>query len=265
MKIYLHKTLFIHYFSRLEMESILPSSYTVKGELVSVGTKKVTVRCPRKFQKIIESRTHLVPVSDYFRRSKDEEDIVTFFRLKLLDTNYVAKEGENGKCYEVQFEVPEEASSAIQVDSSSGEPLLSYVPSSPASIEFWRDLNSALQCWFEVIRVKCNEDTTPITYAPLNTTRNKLKWTSKTVSAESFVAEFNPVTNKYVICVGVGYHSSSNHRVGISLQLGMFYALTPTGAYMKKVEQSKSKKRKVVALNEQGEEGEEVESVEKED
>lgn len=247
------------------MECLLPSSYTVKGELVSVGTKKVTVRSPRKFQKMIESRTHLVPVSDYFRRSKDEDDVVTFFRLKLLDTNYAAKEGESGKCYEVQFEVPEEASSAVQVDSSSGDTIISYVPNTPASIEFWQDVNSALQCWFDVIRVKCNEDTVPITYQSLNMLRTKLKWTSKTIPAESFVCEFNPVTNKFVICVGVGYHSTAKKTVGISLQLGMFYALTPTGAYMKKVEQSKNKKRKVVMLNEQGEEGEEVESVEKEE
>ena len=249
------------------MEAISTSSYTVKGELVTVGTKKVTVRCPRKFQKIIESRTHLIPVSDYFRRSKDEDDVVTFFRLKLLDTNYIAKEGESGKCYEVQFEIPEEASSAVQVqtDNSTGETSLFFAPSTPASLEFWRDLDAALQCWFEVIRVKCNEGATPIVYAPLNMSRTKLKWTSKTVSAESFVTEFNPVTNKFVICVGVGYHSSASNRVGISLQLGMFYALTSTGAYMKKVEQSKSKKRKVVTLNEKGEEGEEVETLEKEE
>lgn len=234
-------------------------SYSVKGELLTVGSKKVTVRCPRRFVRVLESKTYLLPISEYFRRSKDEEDIqniVTFFRLKLLDCNYVSVSDEHARTYEVQFEVPEEASQSVICENIGDSVQVKFVPgNSPGGVEFWNDLNSALQVWEDVVRVKCDNTGQTIDWRPLNPSECTLKWTSKTTSAADFVQGFNPVLHKFVVCVGVGYHSTKESKIGVSLSLGMFYNLTQKGAYMKKVEQNaKSKKRKVMNLDANGEE-----------
>lgn len=243
-------------------------AYTVRGELVTIGSKRVTVRCPRKLSKMLASGEILSPIAEYFRRSKDEGDaqnVMTFFRVKAKDANYSPPQGGAMRAFELQFEVPEEVSSAIRYETISDHTFVKLAgDESIAAQEFVGDLNDALKSWYEVLKVKCDATETPITWRDLSNSGVSLKWTSKTITADSFISSFDPETSKFIITIGVGYHSSKDQKLGISLGLSMFYGTTARGAYLKKVEQSlkSNKKRKVVALDENGQEGAEVVQVE---
>lgn len=236
-------------------------AYTVRGELVTIGSKRVTVRCPRKLTKMLASGEILSPIAEYFRRSKDEEDpqnAMTFFRIKAKDANYSPPQGGAMRTFELQFEVPEEVSSAIRYEAILDHTFVKLAgDESVAAQEYVADLNDALKSWCEVLKVKCDATATPITWRDLSNSGISLKWTSKTVSADSFISSFDPETSKFIITIGVGYHSSKDQKLGISLGLSMFYGTTARGAYLKKVEQSlkSNKKRKVVELDENGQEG----------
>lgn len=236
-------------------------SYTVRGELVTIGSKRVTVRCPRKLSKMLSSGEVLSPIAEYFRRSREEGDaqnVMTFFRVKAKDANYAPGAL---RAFELQFEVPEEVSSAIRYETISDHTFVKLAgDESIAAQEFVGDLNDALKSWYEVMKVKCDATETPITWHDLSNSGVNLKWTSKTITADSFISSFNSETSKYIISIGVGYHSSKDRKLGISLALCPFYGTTGKGAYLKKVEQSlkSNKKRKVVALGEDGQEGAEV-------
>lgn len=238
-----------------------PRSYTLHGDMITVGTKRVTVRCPRHFKRLLDSRTQLLPIAEYFRRSKDEDDsqnFVTFFRLKVLDCAYIPKAGESPKTYEVQFELPEELSPCVQCEEILDTKVCRITPNSDAATEYMHDLNEALLCWFDAMKVKCDQLINEVEFRNLSSTSVGLKWNSKTTSVDEFISQMDPELNKYTVAIGVGYYSGKDNKIGISLNLSMFYALTSRGAYLKKVEQSMkaSKKRKVVALTEKGEEGE---------
>lgn len=252
---YLHLTLFffkfIHYFASLTAFK-MAQSYTVRGELVSVGTKKVTVRCPVKFKKNLDSGSHLLPINEFSRRSKDVDDVsntMTFFRLKTFDSNFASKDGEPPKVYEVQFEVPEEVSSSIVIDEFGGSHHARLVASNEAATQYLDDLDAAVKCWFEGVRAKCDDTRGEIEYRPLSKSGVSLKWTSKTRSVEEFINGFDPIRQKYVLTLSCGYHSGKDQKIGVALGLSMFTNFTKFGAYEHREGMGKAKRRRVVQLD----------------
>lgn len=237
-----------------------PQLYEVTGELVTIGRKHITVRCPRTMKAMIDAKLQWLPVAEYFRRIKDEEDssnTVTLFNLRVLDKNFRPAPGEQARTFDVRLVTPPSIVSSFKMDELLGIPYLSG--DSAAAIQYIQDVSDLLACWFPTMSTKREDPTSPVSFRHLDSARMNLKWPWKVPLAD-FLGSFNPDLSIHMIDMGLGYFSQKNSSIGISLRLSQFPALTKAGAYLAKVQQSEksAKKRKVTSLDANGDDVAEV-------
>lgn len=230
--------------------------YEVVGELVTVGKKHITVRCPRTMKAMIDANLQWFPVAEYFRRIRDDEDahnVVTLFNIRVLDKFYKPKAGEANRTYDIRLVVPESLTSEVTCDPELKLGKLSGQSESAA--QFIGDVSDLLACWFPTMSLKRDDTTAPVTFRHLDSASANLKWPWKIPIADFFDG-FNRELKMHMIDFGVGYYNQKNSEIGISLRLSQFPGLTQRGAYLSKVEQSErnSKKRKIITLDSEGNE-----------
>lgn len=234
--------------------------YTVTRELVTIGRKHITVRCPRTMTAMLQSGLQLTPVAEYFKRSKDESDpknVITFFNIRLLDKFYRPAAGESSKTYDVQIELPANFSDCVSYDTALSK--VNVALARPDIQQFFADLDEMLMCWFPVMSAKRDDPTTPLTFHRLSNSSVSLKYPWKKVPLQEYASTFNSENQVHMLALGVGYHNLKNSEVGISVQLSQFPSLTYRGMQLQRHEQNEraAKKRKVVALDAEGKEVEE--------
>lgn len=241
----------------MQMSDPNPKLYTVTRELVTVGRKYITVRCPRTMTAMLQANLQWTPVAEYSKRSKDDSDpknVITFFNIRLLDKFYCPAAGESSKTYEVQIELPESFSDCVSYDTALGR--INVALARPDIQQFFADLDEMLMCWFPVMNAKRDDPTTPLTFHRLSNSSVTFKYPWKKVTLQDYAGAFNVENNVHKLIFGVGYHNLKNSEVGISVQLSQYPALTFRGMQIQRHEQSQkaSKKRKVVDLDAEGKE-----------
>ena len=231
-------------------------AYEVNGNLIDYGKKHILVRSPGALKRLIDARVKWVPIAEYksrVRNSEDKNDIVTYFEIKLKDENYRPAAGEPPKTYDIQFLLPESFASAMSCDSELGIAELEIIR--PDCQAYVTELNDLLMCWFPIMQQKSDADG-KCDFRCISNTTLALKWPWKKISLSEYFATYDPSTQIHKLNLGVGYHSTKSNTIGISVQLSNFPGLTRRGVLVarKRENVASSKKRKVVALDVNGNE-----------
>lgn len=222
--------------------------YQVTGNLVTFGKKHIVVRDPIAMTDILKSSTQYAPVGNYSARSRDEEDpsnVVTFFKIFVLDKFFVPGPDEKPKLLDVQVCIPEQFTNFITLSNG----VFTLDPKKDrACQQYIQHLNDMVGCWFPVLSQKRDNSLAPVTFRHLNGPV-VLKWPWKKESAEEYADRFSVVINTHVIMLGVGYHNAKSSEIGISLNLSQYPGLTYEGVIQK---MNSQKKRRITRLAEDG-------------
>jgi hypothetical protein len=246
-----------------KMDALVKTSsrpYDIEGNVIDYGKKHITVRSPIALKRIIDAQIQWTPIAEYksrVRNTEDKSDVMTYFTIKLRDDNYIPAAGEPPKTFDLQFLLPESFGSELTFDTLLGYASLDQ--STPGCRAFVEELNELLLCWYPAMFQKVDDPDAE--FNTLSSSTLNLKWPWKKSPIEEYFTTFDPTLNIHKLTLGVGYHSSKNNSIGISIQLSNFSAPTKRGALLarKKNNEESSKKRKVSALDADGNEVEESE------
>lgn len=231
-------------------------AYEVSGNLIDYGKKHIIVRSPGALKRLIDAKLQWTPIAEYksrVRNSEDKNDVMTYFDIKLKDEHHRPEKGEPAKTFDVQFLFPESFASEITCDDELGFAQLNLTR--PDCQVFANELFELLRCWFPIMCQK-TDGGADCTFREFSSSAVTMKWPWKKVSVGEYFASYDPTLHIHKLCLGVGYHSSKSNVIGISIQLSNFPGLTKRGALLarKKLNESSSKKRKVCALDSEGNE-----------
>lgn len=226
--------------------------YEITGQLYIVGTKNITVRCPRKMKEVLTSGTDYAPLVEFHRKLRDEQDaknLITYFIPKVVDRNYVPDAGQPSKTYNTQIQIPPQFSRYIR---NEGEVVMLDL-TDPVFRQFMTDVDELLMCWYPEVMKRRDDENLPTTFhSRMGSESMLLKWPWK-LSIDSYFQSFNEERNIHVLTLGVAYHNPKVSEIGVSLKLSQYPALTRAGALFAKIE-SQSKKRRLSEVKEEGEE-----------
>lgn len=224
--------------------------YQVSGNLVTFGKKHIMVRDPQAMTDILKSGTQYVPIANYNARSRDEDDasnVVTFFKIFVMDKFFIPTGQEKPKLLDVQITIPEQFT-----------PYLSLVDGQfkldprkdLACQQYIEHLNELINCWFPIISQKRDNALSPVSFRYLQQPAI-FKWPWKKETAEEYIDRFSTHLNTHVLMLGVGWHNGKNSEIGLSMNLSQYPGLSYAGVLEK---MNSQKKRKIVSLDENGEE-----------
>lgn len=230
--------------------------YEVEGELVIFGKKHCVVRCPRTMKAFLDANLQWFPIAKFSKQSRDEEDpknTVTFFEVVILDKFYTPPAGGDPKTLDVRLQVPESLSDDVSYDAELNS--VSLTATSDAARQYIADVNDLLMCWFPAMSQKRDDTTAPVTFNSLSTSVG-LKWPWKKLPAGQYFNDFDKSQKMHMIELSIGYYTHKRSLIGISLRLSQFPGLTKRGALVEYVKRNEtaSKKRKMVDLDEDGKE-----------
>lgn len=235
--------------------------YQVSGSLITFGKKHILVRDPQALTEILKSGAQYVPVANYNARSRDEEDssnVVTFFKIFVMDKFFIPSGQEKPKLLDVQISVPEQFTPYVTLVDG----VFKIDPKKDrACQQYLEHLNELIACWFPVLSQKRDNPLSPVTFRHLPAQVN-LKWPWRKESASDYLDRFSVVNNTHVIMLGIGYHNAKSSEIGITLNLSQYPGLTYAGVVQK---MNSQKKRKVALLDDEGREIEIVSVVENTD
>lgn len=217
------------------MDEQIPVARTPK---YFAGSKNITIYDPLYFSTLFDHHIYTPSILPL----KVDKCGVLMYNLMVRDSN-------TGKELEVQFQIPESMSQTIKLQSSdeeNGQLEVVWESNDAPSNAFKADVNRCLEYWLKLIQHANSFGPEPdIRFLPAACI---LKWPWKSASNEEYFRKFRSESQTHILRMGVGYYASDRNSVGVSLQLGSYPGKTISAASA-----SKTRKRKKVSSEEEGE------------